>query len=57
MLKAALFVAVLVPLEELAAGVVTTFPSESQPLRLNVTQVTKRIAMKSFVVDAMATIP
>jgi hypothetical protein len=47
----------LVPVEELAAGVVVTLPSESQPLRLSVTQVTKRTAMKSFVVDAMATIP
>jgi hypothetical protein len=57
MLKAVLLVAVLVPAEELAGGVVVTFPSESQPLRLNVTQVTKSTAMKNFVVDAMATIP
>jgi hypothetical protein len=58
MLKAELLVAaagVPVPAAELAA--VELVLSESHPLKLSVTQVTKSTAMKSFVVDAMATIP
>jgi hypothetical protein len=57
MLKAVLLVAAAVPVPAAELAAVELIPSELQPLKLNVTQVTKSTAIRNFVVDAMATIP